>query len=1146
MASSSFPPTATVPQVKYDVFLSFRGEDTRDNFTSHLYAALCRKKIETFIDNQLIRGEDISPSLLDAIERSKISVVIFSKGYASSGWCLEELVKILECKDKYGQIVIPVFYHVEPSNVRNQTGIFGDAFSMIEERFVGREDKLRTWRIALREAANISGFDSNTVRPESVLIEELVKDVLKRLNDIFPSDCEDQLVGVESSIRLIESLLSSGSKEVYSLGIWGIGGIGKTTIASAIFSKISTHFDGSYFIQNVREESEKSGGLAHLRQTLLSAILEDGNVSIVCRNIGLNFRSKRLSRKKVLIVFDDVSTSEQMEFLIGDKGWLMPGSRLIITTRDKQVLRNCGVDTIYEVKELFDDDALMLFSRYAFGKNYPNAGYMELSNEIIKYAKGVPLAIKVLGRFLCGRRIEDWESAINKMKRIPHVDIQKVLKVSYDGLDDEEQNIFLDIACFFRGEDKDYVIKFLDGCGFSAKIGISVLVDKCLMIISNNKIMMHDLLQEMGREIVRQESIKDPGKRSRLWHHEDIYNVLTKNTGTEAIEGISLDMSKVEKIHLNARSFTNMHKLRFFKFYSLRYGQNVNKVHNFRGLESTELRYLQWHGCPLKSLSSKISSENLISLEMPHSSIKQLWKGVQRLVNLKHIDLSHSEHLTEVPDLSLATNLESLNFQGCTSLLETHSSIQYLNKLVILNLRHCRSLTSLSTSVHLKSLKKLILSGCSNLMSFPELSCNIEELSLDGTAITELPSSIDRLSSLILLNLGNCSRLEGLPSKICKLKSLERLNLAGCSNVERLPDELGNLEALKELRAERIAIREVPSSIVCLKNLGRLSFESFKGHEQMGLLLPISFGLTSLTYLRLTDCGITELPECLGQLLSLRILFLDKNNFERIPESVIYLSHLYWLSISYCERLQCLPELPCDLSDIEAHCCSSLEALSGLSILFTQTSWNAQCFDFVNCLRLDKNELKEIIKDAQRKMLLEATAWWEKLEKQRCKVPRGMICIPGSELPGWFMFQSMGSSATFKLRPDWFSYNFVGFALCVVFALQDHHDSGCGFDVFCECKLKTEDGLFWVAVGRMTGWHDCYPSPRYIGSDHLFLGFDFNMFSDDFTDSTENSVWSFNSDEEEELPSPQPPPPKGLKFSTSPSPLVPFVNGVFL
>ena len=152
-------------------------------------------------------------------------------------------------------------------------------------------------------------------------------------------------------------------------------------------------------------------------------------------------------------------------------------------------------------------------------------------------------------------------------------------------------------------------------------------------------------------------------------------------------------------------------------------------------------------------------------------------------------------------------------------------------------------------------------------------------------------------------------------------------------------------------------------------------------HEQMGLLLPISFGLTSLTYLRLTDCGIIELPECLGQLSSRSILLLEKNNFERIPESIIQLSHLFSLSISYCERLHSLAELPCDLSDIEAHCCSSLEALSGLSILFTQTSWNSQCFDFVNCFKLDKNELKEIIKDAQRKMQLEATAWWEELEK---------------------------------------------------------------------------------------------------------------------------------------------------------------------
>ena len=120
---------------KYDVFLSFRGEDTRDNFTSHLHYSLCQKSIETFIDDQLIRGVEISQSLLDTIEASTISIIIFSERYASSGWCLDELLKILECKHDYGQIVIPIFCRVDPSHVRWQTGTFGDFFSKLEEQF---------------------------------------------------------------------------------------------------------------------------------------------------------------------------------------------------------------------------------------------------------------------------------------------------------------------------------------------------------------------------------------------------------------------------------------------------------------------------------------------------------------------------------------------------------------------------------------------------------------------------------------------------------------------------------------------------------------------------------------------------------------------------------------------------------------------------------------------------------------------------------------------------------------------------------------------------------------------------------------------------------------------------------------------------
>ncbi|XP_031280653.1 TMV resistance protein N-like [Pistacia vera] len=153
------------PQEKYDVFLSFRGADTRYNFTSHLYAALCQKQINAFKDDEeLERGDPISPSLLNAIEQSKISLIIFSEGYASSRWCLEELEKILECMDKSGQIVMPVFYNIDPSDVRSQSGTFQDAFAKHEERFKGGQEMLQRWRVALKKAANLSGFDSNVIR----------------------------------------------------------------------------------------------------------------------------------------------------------------------------------------------------------------------------------------------------------------------------------------------------------------------------------------------------------------------------------------------------------------------------------------------------------------------------------------------------------------------------------------------------------------------------------------------------------------------------------------------------------------------------------------------------------------------------------------------------------------------------------------------------------------------------------------------------------------------------------------------------------------------------------------------------------------------------------------------------------------------
>ena len=137
--------------------MSFRGEDTRNNFTGHLYSALRDKGIFTFMDDQLIRGEEISPALIQAIEQSKISIVVFSENYASSKWCLDELVKILDCKEKIQQIVLPVFFKVDPSDVRNHRGSFGEGLANLERKFKD-EDQIQEWKTALFQAASLSGW----------------------------------------------------------------------------------------------------------------------------------------------------------------------------------------------------------------------------------------------------------------------------------------------------------------------------------------------------------------------------------------------------------------------------------------------------------------------------------------------------------------------------------------------------------------------------------------------------------------------------------------------------------------------------------------------------------------------------------------------------------------------------------------------------------------------------------------------------------------------------------------------------------------------------------------------------------------------------------------------------------------------------
>jgi len=153
-------PTLSSSSESYDVFISFRGEDTRRSFTDHLYSTLKRHEIHTFRDNEELRtGENISTELLNATQKSKISIVVFSKGYASSMWCLDELVEIMHPKKTKDLILLLIFYHVDPSDVRKQTRTFAKAFGRNEKRFQTDIERVQKWREALTEAGNCSGWD---------------------------------------------------------------------------------------------------------------------------------------------------------------------------------------------------------------------------------------------------------------------------------------------------------------------------------------------------------------------------------------------------------------------------------------------------------------------------------------------------------------------------------------------------------------------------------------------------------------------------------------------------------------------------------------------------------------------------------------------------------------------------------------------------------------------------------------------------------------------------------------------------------------------------------------------------------------------------------------------------------------------------
>ena len=370
---------------------------------------------------------------------------------------------------------------------------------------------------------------------EHEFIGRIVERVSREINSVhLPVD--DYVVGLESKVQEVKKLLDLGSHDGVVIGIHGMGGIGKTTLALAVHNLIAENFKESYFLQDVREESDKNG-LKHLQSILLSKMFREKNIILTSWQEGASMIQQRLRRKKVLLILDDVDKLEQLNAFVGRSNWFGPGSRVIITTRDQHLLTSYDVKRTYEVKKLKNYDALQLLTWKTFKTGMADPSYEEVLHRAVTYASGLPLALEVIGSNLVGKSVEEWESAIEHYKRIPSDEILKILKVSYDALEEEEKSVFLDIVCCFKGyklTEVEIMLRALyDDC---MKNHIGVLVDKSLVKIGwSSTIEMHDLIEDMGRRIDQKESSKEPRKRRRLWLPKDIIQVLKNNKVSETL-----------------------------------------------------------------------------------------------------------------------------------------------------------------------------------------------------------------------------------------------------------------------------------------------------------------------------------------------------------------------------------------------------------------------------------------------------------------------------------------------------------------------------------------------------------------------------------------------------------------------------------
>ncbi|KAK4339838.1 hypothetical protein RND71_041300 [Anisodus tanguticus] len=796
-----------------------------------------------------------------------------------------------------------------------------------------------------------------------------------------------------------------------------MSGIGKTTVAKYVFTTNFRRFEGSSFLANIKDISQQPDGLIRLQKQLLYDLtgikskIQDTDEGIIKIRDAICFR-------RVLVILDDVDQQEQIHTIIGMKNWFCPGSKIIITTKNSCLLKVHEIQKVHNVREMGNDESLELFSWHSFGEDHPADEYMELSTRVVKHCGGLPLALQVLGSSLRGKNIDVWKSALDKLEAIPASQIIKKLKLGYDSLkDDHDKNLFLDIACFFTRKDKDYVIAVLDESYIYARVGIQNLADRFLLTIEGNKLIMHQMLRDMGREIVRQESPKKPGKRTRLWHYKDSFNVLRENMGSKTIEGLSFDMNMVKEdqsfmgssssgrkwlftevksyrfgfsrhpikfsskttneIKLRTDTFTVMNKLRLLQ---------INYTHLYGAYKDfpKSLRWLYWRGFPLKCIPNDFPLESLAVLDMRNSCLERLWDGRRVLPLVKIVNLSHSHSLLRTPDFSGLPMLEKLVLKDCVNLIEVHESIGTLE------------------------------------------------------------------ARLIFLNIKNCRRLQKLPREICKLKVLKTLIISGCSNLVELPRDMWRMKCLKVFRANEIPMSQSTSK---QNSKWHAFIQSWVSRPRKVPKLSWVSLPKSLINLSLAGCNLSEdsFPRDFSNLLMLQDLNLSENPISCLPDCIRTLSRINKLELGSCTMLKSLINLP-RVHDLGVGYCTSLKRVTYLSVGCRARTYHVNgCKELTDMEGNFKLEVMGGIEKTMKSLILSMLDSVGSFELKmynnstntesrgpvKALFENGMISIflPGSKVPNWFCYKSAGATLSFTVPspPD---LKIQGITVCSVYTID--------------------------------------------------------------------------------------------------------------